>query len=454
MALIFFMEERGMSMAILPAEVSERRRLATLMAVIAAICIAACVYIYGEGLNSPVVRSDGFGYYSYLPAAFVDHDLSYTTLQANLPPHTHLESYGIARHSETGKWFTKYPIGTAIMETPSFLVAYIGEKVTARPATGYSRLFQYANVGSSIGWLLIGILMVYGALRRWFDERISLLTVTLLAFATNLFHYATYDGSFSHVYSFAAFAIVLRLALAYRDATTHRARIGFVVACGAFAGLATIIRIPNGFVVLLPACVLFERLWNERDLRRFATASSLCVLAWFVALLPQLVYQHATTGKFLANTYAESFLHESFNWTHPELFNFLFSIRKGFFFWAPVMLLAVAGIPSLFRKDRWLAAAITAIFVIEIYVCASWYSWFFGASYGSRPLVDIMALLALPLAAGLDRLVKAWSRLVYLGAFVAIALSLTMTFSYWKGYVKYDKTDYATMRALPGRLFN
>ena len=441
-------------MTILPADISERRRFIAFMALVAMICIAACTYIYGTGLNSPVVRSDGFGYYSYLPAVLVDHNLSYTTLQANLPPQTHLESYGIARHPLTGKWFTKYPIGTAIMETPSFLVAYIGEKATGRPATGYSRLFQYANVASSIGWLLVGILLVYGALRRWFDERVSLLAIALLVFATNLFHYATYDGSFSHVYSFAAFAIVLHLALAYKGASTHRARTGFAMACGAAAGLATIIRIPNGFVVLLPACVLLERWWNERDVRRFGTESALCVLAWILALIPQLLYQHATTGKFLTNTYAESFLHEWFNWTHPELFNFLFSIRKGFFFWAPVMLLAVAGMPALFRRDRWLATGITAIFVIEIYVCASWYSWFFGASYGSRPLVDIMALLALPLAAGLDRLVKAWPRLVYLGAVAAITLSLTLTYSYWKGYVKYDKTDYATMRALPGRLLD
>jgi len=441
-------------MAILPAKVSERRRLAAFMAFVAAVCVAACAYIYGTGLNSPVVRSDGFGYYSYLPAMLVDHDLSYSTLQANLPPHTYLGSFGIARHPRTGKLFTKYPIGTAIMESPSYLVAYVGAKVTGQPASGYSPVFQYANVASSIGWLLVGILLAYGALRRWFSEGVCLLAITLLVFATNLFHYATYDGSFSHVYSFAAFAIVLRLALAYRDATTYGARMRFAAACGAAAGLATIIRIPNGFVVLLPACMLFERLYNERDARRFAAESALCLLACIAAVMPQLVYQYASTGKFLTNAYAESFMHESFNWKHPELFNFLFSIRKGFFFWAPVMLLAVAGLPALFRRDRWLATAIAAIFVVEVYVCASWWAWSFGASYGSRPMVDIMALLVLPLAASLDRLLKAWPRLVYVGALAAIALSLTFTYSYWMVYLKFDSTDYATLRALPGRLFD
>ena len=86
--------------------------------------------IYGLGLNGPPIRSDGFGYYSYLPSFFIYNDISMewlanTDLKSLADYPSSLGWTGISRYGNTGKYLDKYGIGVAILQAPFFLVSNV-----------------------------------------------------------------------------------------------------------------------------------------------------------------------------------------------------------------------------------------------------------------------------------------------------------------------------------------
>jgi hypothetical protein len=81
-------------------KISEIDRLLWTLGVLA---VAAVAYVYGLKLNTPPIRSDGFGYQAFLTAFFIDHDLTFKTFavrifNGDVPTWT-----GIILYPETGQ---------------------------------------------------------------------------------------------------------------------------------------------------------------------------------------------------------------------------------------------------------------------------------------------------------------------------------------------------------------
>ena len=57
---------------------------------------------------------------------------------------------------------------------------------------------------------------------------------------------------------------------------------------------------------------------------------------------------------------------------------------------------------------------------IAIYVVFSWWTWWYGGSFGSRPMIDYYGLMAFPMAALIQKLAetKWWIRIVTTTVFV------------------------------------
>jgi hypothetical protein len=186
---------------------------------VAVLATVACLFIYGSKLNSPPIRSDGFGYYSYLPTIFIDHNLSFKLALDNPPAiiSPGINAYGIGLDKPTGRIFDKYSPGTATLETPFFITADVFTQLTDGVRTGYSQPYQVAIVTSGIFYLCLGTLLLYITIRRLFGKHIALVATLTIVFATNVFHYGTYDNSFSQIYSYAAVALYLYLLLKFMD---------------------------------------------------------------------------------------------------------------------------------------------------------------------------------------------------------------------------------------------
>lgn len=161
-----------------------------------------------------------------------------------------------------------------------------------------------------------------------------------------------------------------------------------------------------------------------------------------------MAYWFAVTGHILLNSYQG----EYFDWTHPHLWEFLFSIRRGLFLWSPLLLLAVLGVPRLLRRDPWIGTAITAVLLLELYVCSSWWSWWFGMSFESRPVADMMPLVAFPLAHGLEVAgAKLGRRTCTLAVFGLILLNSILMLSFWKEFIPWYNPTLTDILRLPQR---
>lgn len=436
-----------------PGEAVLRRNFLEVAWVILLLAVSAtfaCHYIYANKLTGPPIRSDGYGYYAYLPAVFIDHDLSLKSARENLYGGT-LYEHGIAQVAGTDRYIDKYAIGTAVMQAPFFLIAKKAARKLGYPKDGYSQPFQIANMASAIFYLCLGAFFTYCSCRSRFSRMVSTATVLLLVFGTNVFHYATYDSSFSHVYQFALMSMLLWLGIRYLADADRRTKT--CVALGFVVGMIALTRLTNIIAIMFPVILIASQWMEDRDYKRAALHLGIVGVLCAVVVLPQLLYLHSVAGRWILNSYAVTGEAATFNWTHPELLNFMFSIRKGFFMWSPVLLAAAVGLIFAFAKHRALFTASAVVVAIHIYLCASWYYWSFGGSYGSRPIIDIIPLLAIPLAAAIAKSAQnRRSTLVAVTAMLLIAVNMTLMYAYWRTYVPFDGSNWKTITDLPAKL--
>jgi hypothetical protein len=104
----------------------QRTRLDSPTLSIVAVALAglvAYVLVYRHYLDPhqfPVIRADGFGYYSYLPAYLLERD---PTFHQFVSQHLHgvpLATTGFSLDPTTGNYLNRYPIGEAVMLLPFF----------------------------------------------------------------------------------------------------------------------------------------------------------------------------------------------------------------------------------------------------------------------------------------------------------------------------------------------
>ena len=406
---------------------------------VAAIGLAACAAtaaLYARGLvprSERPIRSDGLSYYLYLPAVLLDHDVSFrTTVNRDFGG-----QYGAADLVPKRRgYLDKHPPGEAIMLLPFFGVGQLAAAASGAPRTGFSRPYQVAAVAGGLGFALIGLAIVGVLLLRWFDRVVVSITLVALTFGTNLFHYATYDAVYSHVFSFALVALILERTLALSD----RPRLATAVGLGAAFGLLADARLTNLTVVLFPLTVL---LWRFRsELRKRLPLALVAVATAALVFVPQVLYWYRLTGHPFVDPYGGS---PTLHPLHPHAVAVAFSVRKGLFFWTPLLAVAVAGLWSFRRRSASVAVAAGLTLVVHYWIVSSWTQWFYGASLGQRAFVDVLPLFALGLAAVVSSALQARAT-VRVAAAVAVTvttlLAVHATFEYWLGNIPQDLTTW------------
>ncbi|MBK6283998.1 MAG: hypothetical protein IPF54_16290 [Draconibacterium sp.] len=83
----------------------------------------------------------------------------------------------------------------------------------------------------------------------------------------------------------------------------------------------------------------------------------------FIVWIPQMMYWYSITGHFFVNSYPD----EQFFWGNPHFIDGLFSYRKGWLLYTPVMIFALLGIPFLFKKLKEFSWSIL-IFILLAYL--------------------------------------------------------------------------------------
>jgi hypothetical protein len=78
----------------------------------------------------------------------------------------------------------------------------------------------------------------------------------------------------------------------------------------------------------------------------------------------------------------------------------LFSYRKGWFVYTPVMIFSIIGLFFILKhKTNVFKTSIVIYLIINIYMLSCWWCWWYGGGFGMRSLIQAYVLLAIPLAA-------------------------------------------------------
>lgn len=358
------------------------------------------IHLHGQWRSNTVLSWDIGSYYHYLPAAFIHtdlRDLSYVAhTDSILHPDGSQSRFGINVDPTTGHDVIKFPCGTALFELPLFLVthAYVALSGTY-PADGYSLPYQLSVCASTVLFVSFGLWLLAAFLRRYVEEGYVVVALVVIAFGTNLFYYSTLAAGMSHGYLFFLFAAVLYLT----DRWQRDPRATTVALLGLAIGLSVVVRPVDGLIFLVPL------LWRSpvngewsaiRLLRTHPRQTFLLGTCIIAACLPQLLYWKWTTGSFVHYSYPG----EGFDFTQPHVVEGLMGYRKGWLIYSPLVILGLIGLASMFgdRSMRYLAIPVVSFLAVFTYIVFSWTQWWYGGSFGSRPMVSALALLALPVA--------------------------------------------------------
>jgi len=413
---------------------------------VAIVALLTYVLVYALVLSVPPIRSDGWGYYAYLPAWGIFHDPSFEALARDCCAGELPAFSVIFRWPETGRWMNAHPIGEALLLLPFFLVADALTQWSNLPRDGFSLYYQYGAGLAGVVYFVTGLWLLKRLLERNFSPGVVLATLASMTWGTNLFHYGTFDTMFSHAFAFFACAALLLAIRRFYEAPAWPS----ALLLGGMAGLTMLIRHTNAIVLALVPLYGVTNLATARRrvgwLREHWVPPLLATVALFVVVLPQFALYYWVTGHWLLNPYGANW---GFDFASPKIVQVLFSPQKGLLFWSPILIFSLAGLFFMRPKAQefWLAAPL--VIAAQIYLVASWFEWQFGASYGHRAFTDLFPVFALGMAAFYDRIdATRLATPVTALASLAAMLSVIQMLQYWVGIVPMRNTSWDEYTAL------
>lgn len=384
------------------------------------------------------IHNDAKGYYAYLPAVFIYHDLNfnfYNYADSALQFNRNLCNY---RLLQNGKAVNKYYSGVAVAQIPFFFAAHGYALVDPEAlADGYSYPYMYVICLAAIFYTILGLYLLNKILLLYnisTTNRIITLWVTL--FGTNLFQYTVGEPGMSHVYSFAFVALFVYHVLLWLQSYRFK---NLVVASIAL-GMIILIRPVNILVVLfLPFLagssqnfIAAAKQWvsNYRNI-------AITLLAPPAIFSIQLIIYKIACGHFFVYSYGG----ETFDFLHAKIFAILFSYKKGLFLYTPVLLIAMGGLIIFLRQNPFKGISFFLAFLGVTYVLSSWWSWWYGGSFSGRPFIEYFPLLMIGFAVVLNAMKNRIAKGITIVLLVAmVALCQLQTWQYRHGYLHWDST--------------
>jgi hypothetical protein len=393
------------------------------------LAIGVDAYVYGMQFNDKAIGSDGWGYYLHLPAIFIYGDPHLAFLNVpDLPGdivHYHLSDGTWQRLSVYGSgYLDKYTCGPAVLQLPFFLVALAISYFRYASLNGFETIFQVANAISGIFYFGLGSFVIFRACSLRYSALPSALALAAVILATNLLNYATGDGSFSHVYGYCILSGVVYLTV-WQVESDEAPSLPAFLAFGFLMGLAIMVRPTNAVYSLL-----FPVFARDTPLRPLLVRSACAFLASAVAASPQMILWYVTTGRPIYYSYVG----EGFHFRSPELRNYLFSIRKGVFFWHPLYLFMIGALLQQLPRRPFECGTSLLMVLLALYIGASWSDYSFGDSFGSRQTVELLPVLLVPFAGSIAWLLSSeWKWSGVIAAFALVVLNAGL----FNGYINH-----------------
>jgi hypothetical protein len=370
-----------------------------------------------------IVKADGFGYYAYLPAVFVYHDLNFSFFEKMeggkyYDPNLYFDY----RQQAHGNTINKYYCGTALVQSPFYFAAHL----LAKEKDGYSKPYKIAWSIGALFYLAVGLIALNRLLLQFnIKERTRCFVLPATLFGTNLYFYTIGEPGMSHLYSFAFVALFLLSVRKY----FLNPQIKYLLWSSVFLGIIVLIR-PVNLMTILALPLMSDSKFQLINGYKYAVSRFKYILVFaciFIAIVSiQAIIYKIQTGRFLVYSYGE----EGFNFLSPHFSDILFSYRKGLFVYTPMYLIAFIGFVVYYRKSAWTSLWAVAFFILISYVLSSWHQWYYGGSFSSRVYVEYLPYFALGLALFMNNFNKLKLSALVLILFMVTAVCQIQTYQY------------------------
>lgn len=377
------------------------------------------VNIYIRFTDTPAnpIIWDVFGYYLYLPFTFIYHDLGLQhkeILDSLIETYDSTSPFSQATIASSGNWIMKYSSGMAILYSPGFLVGHIWASLTDFPADGFSTPYRVSLIVNSTLFFLAGQYFFRKVLLNFFSDKITAIVMLLIFFGSNIYYYTAWSAEMPHNYIFTLYTLIIWFTIKWHKSYNFKHMIGLAISIG----IATLARPTELIAVLIP---LF---WNVTNLVTLKAKLRLLLekykqlfifgIVLILFGLVQILYWKIYSGKFIYYSYVNP--GEGFEFLKPYTLNVLFSFRKGWFIYTPLMIFAVIGLIPLYRNNKKQFFSIFFFFIINLWIVSSWSCWWYAQSMGQRALVQSYAIMAIPLGFFISSLTnkKVWVKLLFI----------------------------------------
>jgi hypothetical protein len=376
--------------------------------------LLAAFFVATLPLINPLVHGDGVGYYAYLRAPLIQHNLRFEEdwRHANLgfvESRVNSENQlNPNEYTETGHIDNLFSVGPAILWSPFFMLAHVTVLVADWfgahvPADGFSLPYRVLVAFGTAFYGFCGLLLSYLLARKFLDPSYAFLATLGIWMGSSLPVYMYFNPFWSHAHS----AFIVALFLWYWEHTLPNRTLGQWLLLGLISGLVVDVYFVNGVFLVIP---LAESIHGDvRDLlmkdlaavlRRLG-ANLLYLAAFGFAILPTLITRKIVFGGMLR---FGSYTVLPWNWRAPFWRSVLFSSEHGMLSWTPLLGFALLGLFLSSTRGKQVKAYLMLAAIAFYYVISSYPYWDGLASYGNRFFISMTPVFIFGLALLLERL--------------------------------------------------
>ncbi len=398
--------------------------------------IGLCLVMITAGLINPpgnILSWDVFGHYLYLPALFIYDDLGLKDrgfVDNILATYQNSSTFYQVVLSPTGNILIKYSSGLAILYLPFFFLGHLTALIAGFPADGFSAPYQYSIFAGCLIYSMSGLFFLRKVLRKFYPDKTTALVLILLFLGTNYFSESVYKGAMAHNLLFTLYAINLWLTIKWHESY----RLKYAVMLGLVLGLTSMSRPTDIVSVFIPA---LWGIYNVKSLKnkilllwRYKFHVLLLGLGFLAAWAPQLIYWKKYAGQFFYYSYDNP--GEGLELLRPYTLQVLLSFRKGWLVYTPLMIFAIIGFITLYRKQKQVFAAVIVYFIFNLYLVSSWSCWWYAESFGHRAMVQSYPVMALALGSLVLCLSERSKWLRIISVLTAVLLIVLNLFQTWQ----------------------
>jgi hypothetical protein len=350
--------------------------------------------------------------------------------------------YQISTNDE-GEPMYFFLFGMSFFYSVFFFIGHILASWTGFAQDGFSLPYQIALVYGCMIYTILGLVYFRKILLNFFTEKITIIILLIIVFGTNYSHHMSLKNLETVNVLFMLSGVLIWNTILWHKNQKFKN----LLLIGLSLTLMSLVKPSEILFLSLP---LFWNVKNSQTLKekilliykykgQFILALSLCVLL----AVPQIWYWHTRTGHFFYDTYKNPGV--GLDVFAPHIFETLFSYRKGWLVYTPIMIFSLIGFFFLWKRNSKLFPAILITVLISFYIVSSWSEWWYGAGFSILPMITYYILLSIPLGYFLTQVLN-WKKFWSTSIFSAIIILIFLNQFQWWQLRNYILEPYRTTR--------